>query len=156
MRQNLRQPQAADAEALRRENEDLRRGVAERDAALAAATTEAAEFRGRLDAAEGTSRALDRCQFELEEGRGSLEQQIRDIQQRYADLERAAQEAESQIALGRERIVHEREGLQRLRDGLGSAGGPSPTQDTVVDMPSPLHPIAEAPRAPSRLSALAE
>ena len=155
LRQIQRQQEGADAESLRRENEDLRRGLAERDAALTAATTEAAELRGRLDAADAGGRALERSHFELEEGLGDLDGQIRAIQDRYTDLERATREAESRIALGRERLGQEREELQRLRDGL-RPNAASPTQDTVVDMPSPLHSIAEAPRAPSRLSAAAE
>ena len=132
LRHSLRQPPAEDVDALRRQNEELRQ---------------------RLEAADALAHRLDRCHFELEDGRSDLEEQIRVVQERYSELDRVAREAEALLALGRERFVQERDGLQRLRDGLGRSPAPSPTQDTVVDMPSPLHPIAEAPRAPTQLAA---
>jgi len=173
MRQLRRGP---DAEALRLENEQLHRTLAERDSALAAAreevrkrSAEAEELRGRMEAEAAENRlgaaALRQLPFELEEGRRSLEDQILGIRDRYADLEKAAHEAELQIARDRGRIAQGREGLELVRQGLRQSAGRSPTRETVVDMPAPMHRLAEpgprpepcdataeAPRGPSRLS----
>ena len=162
MRQLRRAP---DSEALRRENEELRRTLAERDSALAAAREEIGRRTAEAEEDRLGTAALRQFPFELEEDRRGLADQILDIQGRYADLERAAREAELQIANDRERIAQGRERLELVRQALQQPAGRSSSQDTVVDMPSPLHcyaepgpspepcdATAEAPRQPSRSS----
>ncbi len=162
MRQLRRGP---DAEALRQENEQLYRTLAERESALASARDEIGRRSAEAEEDRLGAAALRQFPFELEEDRRGLEDRILGIQGRYADLERAAREAELQIAQDRERIAQGRERLELVRQGLQQSAARSSTQDTVVDMPSPLHRFAEpgprpepcdetaeAPREPSRLS----
>lgn len=164
MRQPRRRP---DADTPRQENERLHRTLAERDSALAAAreearqrSAEAEELRGRMEAEAAENRlgaaALRQFPFELEEDRRSLEDQILGIQGRYAELEQAAREAELQIVRERERIAQGREGLELVRQGLRQSAEQSPTKETVVDMPSPLHHFAEPGPRPEPCDAMAE
>ena len=152
---------------LRQENEHLHRTLAERDSALAAAreearqrSAEAEELRGRMEAEAAENRlgaaALRQFPFELEEDRRSLEDQILGIQGRYAELEKAAHEAELQIARDRGRIAQGREGLELVCQGLRQSAEQSPTKETVVDMPSPLHHFAEPGPRPEPCGAMAE
>ena len=142
MRQLRRKPDPA-SEALCRENEQLRQE-------LTAAREEAKELRGRLDerpcevvhpsAAEG----LHRFSVELDAGRRVLDEQIRDLQGRFTELERTAAEAESHIGRERARVAQERQELERLRSELWPTDGRLPVSETLVDMPSPLHPSSNA------------
>ena len=95
MRQLRRGP---DAEALRQENEQLYRTLAERESALAAARDEIGRRSAEAEEDRLGAAALRQFPFELEEDRRGLEDRILGIQGRYADLERAAREAELQIA----------------------------------------------------------
>ncbi len=159
MRQMRRQPDPA-VEALRQENEQLR-------TELAAAREEAKELQARADARQDepalptAAEGQERFRVELDTSRRVLDEQIRDLQGRFADLERSAVEAENHIAQERTRMAQERQELERLRGALWPADGRSPGAETLVDMPSPLHPVsaaadAEAPRAPSRASVASE
>ncbi len=154
MRQLRRQPDAA-TEALRQENEQLRRD-------LAAAREEAKPLAGRLEQAEPgrtTAEGLSRFGVELDVGRRVLDEQIRGLQGRFADLERTAAEAEAHIAQERSRVAQEREELERLRGELWPVEGRLPGGETLVDVPSPLRQLSEAadaPRAPSQAPAAPE
>ena len=156
MRQMRRQPDPA-VEALREENERLRRESA-------AAQEEAKALRGRLDEQPretGAAEGLKRFGVELDTGRRVLDEQIRTLQGCFADLERTAGEAEGRIAQERTRIAQELQELERLRGALWPADGRSSGAETLVDAPSPLRQLpeaadAEAPRAPSLASSAPE
>ena len=122
MRQ-LRQVPRPDMDALREEIEELRQTLAERDRALSA-----------LQEAHPPAPPP----FELADDGRDLEREIRALQGRYADLEQAAREAQAQILRRRARFDQEKQSLEELHGGPRADEGRSPTQDTLVDMPSPL------------------